>query len=159
MYWSGSGVENGWISLFCEESHSVCVVLMWRQTVRWWRIKNGLLHYSVVKQSDNMHSLCDHSFCDELWLKLNVQGEGDNIWWLNWQHSSFLQFFCFVCSAGRGLGVQSVPLKRQIQHYVLSGVGASQTLYNHRLEGSPGPCATHDAAVFQRRSSLTDLVK
>lgn len=40
---------------------------------------------------------------------------------------------------------------------MLSGVGANQRTSNHRLEGSPGPRAAHDAAVLQSRCIFHDL--
>lgn len=61
---------------------------------------------------------------------------------------------CFApFSFGRCPGIQSVPLQRQIQHHVLSGVTRSQTAYNDRLESSTGPCIAHDATVLQSRCS------
>lgn len=57
------------------------------------------------------------------------------------------RFCCFsVCSTRRGPWIQSVPLQGQIQHNVLSGVGACQKTNNHRLEGGSCPRVAHDAA-------------
>ncbi|XP_051925342.1 DNA cross-link repair 1A protein isoform X1 [Hippocampus zosterae] len=62
-----------------------------------------------------------------------------------------------LCGEGEGLpgrgggsGLQSVPLPGQVQHHVLSGVGAHQAPLDHRLDGGAGPRASHDATQRQK---------